>query len=443
MSYIAVQDIATYHSARPAPKWLDRFRTRAAERFSQIDWPTPRDEEWRRTPLRTIDFDSYSIADNGAAGDTALEAGNRPTGQSRFSIGETAGTVHVRNGSVVWTDLSEQAGMAGVRFGSATSLLAEYPELASDVEDLLERYLDASDNRLQLWHASLLGDAVLLYVPGNVELSSPFVVEALSFGDVAATASAVIVIVADGARVQMIRRTGSGSDGEALLLDGTIASVGANASLSLTEIQDANDESLLFSHGAARVARDARLDRTEIHAGGDLVKARFVVDITGPGADVNLNGAYCATEAQHIDLRTVQNHAAPHSTSRAFYKGAVREEAHSIYQGLIRVAPEAPGTDAYLTNNNLVLSDSARADSIPSLNIAIDDVRCSHGSTTGKLDENQLFYLRSRGWTEEEARKTLIEAFFEEVISLTPVQVHEVVRELVAARMIADAEDDE
>ena len=435
MSYIAVQDIATYHSARPAPKWLDRFRTRAAERFSQIDWPTPRDEEWRRTPLRTIDFDSYSIADDAAASEAQPD--------SRLQIAEAAGTVQVRNGSVLSAELSEEAETAGVRFGSATSLLAEHPELVSDVEDLLTSYLDTSDNRLQLWHASLLGDAVLLYVPANVEIPSPFVVEALAFGDAVTTASAVIVVVADGARAQVIRRTGSGSDGEVVLLDGTIASVGANASLAVTEIQDANDESLLFSHGAARVTRDARLDRTEVHAGGDLVKARFVVDITGPGADVNLNGAYCATEAQHIDLRTVQNHAAPHSTSRAFYKGAVREEAHSIYQGLIRVAPEAPGTDAYLTNNNLVLSDSARADSIPSLNIAIDDVRCSHGSTTGKLDENQLFYLRSRGWPEEEARKTLIEAFFEEVIALTPVQVHEVVRELVAARMIADAEDDE
>jgi Fe-S cluster assembly protein SufD len=435
VSYIAVQDIATYHSARPAPKWLDRFRTRAAERFSQIDWPTPRDEEWRRTPLRTIDFDSYSIADDGAASQAQPD--------SRLQIAEAAGTVQVRNGSVLSAELSEGAKTAGVRFGSATSLLAEHPELASDVEDLLTSYLDTSDNRLQLWHASLLGDAVLLYVPANVDIPAPFVVEALSFGDAVATASAVIVVVADGARAQVIRRTGSGSDGEVVLLDGTIAGVGANASFAVTEIQDLNDEILLFSHGTARVARDARLDRTEVHAGGDLVKARFVVDITGPGADVNLNGAYCATEAQHIDLRTVQNHAAPHSTSRAFYKGAVREEAHSIYQGLIRVAPEAPGTDAYLTNNNLVLSDSARADSIPSLNIAIDDVRCSHGSTTGKLDENQLFYLRSRGWPEEEARKTLIEAFFEEVIALTPVQVHEVVRELVAARMIADAEDDE
>ena len=338
--------------------------------------------------------------------------------------------------------VSPAAEAQGVLFGSASRMLKNNAVVEDEVTRLLAGYLDGSDNRLQIWHASLLSDAVLLYVPAGVVVSQPFVVDAVGGGDGVVASTAVVVLVGESASVSLVRRLSSGSEGEVLYLDGTIARVADNGALGVCEIQDTNDESLLFGHGAAVVSRDARLDRTEVHAGGDFVKARFSVELTGPGADVNVNGLYCATESQHIDLRTVQNHSAPRSTSRAFYRGAVREEAHSVYQGLIRVAPEAPGTDAYLTNNNLVLSESARADSIPSLNIAIDDVKCSHGSTTGKLDENQLFYLKSRGWSDREARETLIEAFFEEVIALTPESVHELIRGLVASRMI-DVDGDE
>jgi Fe-S cluster assembly protein SufD len=131
-------------------------------------------------------------------------------------------------------------------------------------------------------------------------------------------------------------------------------------------------------------------------------------------------------------------HRAPHTTSRAFYRGAVRDESHAIYQGLIQVDHEAAGTDAYLTNKNLILSDEARADSIPSLNIKTDDVRCSHGSTTGKLDENQLFYLRTRGYTEAEAKRMLVEGYFEDLILQTPELVHEELRELIMERIPKD-----
>jgi Fe-S cluster assembly protein SufD len=139
----------------------------------------------------------------------------------------------------------------------------------------------------------------------------------------------------------------------------------------------------------------------------------------------------------------VQDHRGRNTGSRTFYKGAVKDEARSIYQGLIKVDHDAPQTDAYLTNNNLILNDGARSDSIPSLQINTDDVKCSHGSTTGRIDQRQLFYLLTRGYSPTEARVMLVQGFFEELIARAPAIVQEDVRAEVEERLLAEEEDED
>ena len=134
-------------------------------------------------------------------------------------------------------------------------------------------------------------------------------------------------------------------------------------------------------------------------------------------------GIYLAHGGQHMDVRTVQQHKAPNTYSRAVYKGVVRESARAIYQGLIHVLPLAQKTDAYLTNKNLIMDDGARADSIPSLKIETNDVKCSHGSTTGKVQEDELFYLMSRGLTRKDATELIIMSYFQDLIDLAPDHV--------------------
>jgi Fe-S cluster assembly protein SufD len=124
-----------------------------------------------------------------------------------------------------------------------------------------------------------------------------------------------------------------------------------------------------------------------------------------------------------MDLRTVQHHKAGGSYSRSFYKGAVKDSGRTVYQGLIEVLPTAPKTDAYLTNRNLILNDGARADSIPGLRINQDDVRCSHGSTTGRIDPAQVFYLQTRGLAPREAARLLVTAYFQELVDLMPEEM--------------------
>jgi Fe-S cluster assembly protein SufD len=136
-----------------------------------------------------------------------------------------------------------------------------------------------------------------------------------------------------------------------------------------------------------------------------------------------------------MDIKTVQNHNAPNTNSRAFYKGAVKDNGRAIYQGLIEVEQDAPLTDAYMTNKNLILGDGARADSIPSLKIKNNDVKCSHGSTTGKIDENEVFYLMTRGLSTSEAEKMVILGYFEEVLEKIPKQIVDELREAVLERL--------
>jgi len=428
--FIATSDLGAYQRTLSGPGWLADLRAAAAQKFDASDWPTMNEEEWRRTSLRAFDFDSYQAGSDASA---TLEtvANEHPS----------AGHLTFRNDTITSASLSDELAGRGVVFGS----LAEIAEgaagdnkespVVSRVRDALRQSLDLCDNKFQYWHYALLADAAVLYVPRFVEIAEPFVVDFSLSGDEVIRTPHLLVVLEEGARANVVKRLISPEEGEVLAVDAENLIIGDAAGLTLVTVQRLNDESLVFSNSRGDIGRDAQLHRTEAAFGADFVKTRFASDLVGAGADAALNGLYFATDEQHMDLRTVQSHAAPRTSSRAFYRGAVRGESHSIYQGLITVSAEARGTDAYLTNKNLILSEDARADSIPSLNINTDDVKCSHGSTTGKLDESQLFYLQTRGYTRAEARLTLIEGYFEDLIAQAPEMVQDELRVLIEDRL--------
>ena len=154
--------------------------------------------------------------------------------------------------------------------------------------------------------------------------------------------------------------------------------------------------------------------------GSALTKNFSDLDLAGPGATGRMSGFYFADGKQHLDHDTQQNHLAPNTTSDLLYKGALEEESRSVWQGMIYVAPGAAKTDGYQANRNLVLSRKARADSIPGLEILADDVRCTHGATVGKIDQDQVFYLLSRGIPREEAERLIVEGFFDPIMQRIP-----------------------
>jgi Fe-S cluster assembly protein SufD len=186
----------------------------------------------------------------------------------------------------------------------------------------------------------------------------------------------------------------------------------------------------------ARLARDARLESLTVSLGGDAARVEVEVDLEGPGSDSEMLGLYFADEGQHYNQYTLQHHAADHARSDLLFKGALRDASTAVYSGVIVVDPGAQKTDAYQTNRNLLLDQQSEAVSIPQLEIKANDVKCSHGSTTGPVPEDQRFYLMSRGLRPEVAEHVLVTGFLYEVMSrVTLPKVAEYVERVVQAKL--------
>jgi len=424
----AVDDLGAIVESLGGPLWLSQLRRAAFERFASSDWPRTSEEEWRRTNLRPFEFEIYQAAPQARFVNTsAVDSVEGPAPR--------AGLLKYEDGSLTSAHIAGKWDAANVFFGDVSAVPDDHV-VQQMVKEHLERLLEGADNRLQYWNIALAQGIVVLYVPRNVAVDEPFEIDWQVSGDEIISAPLVVVIAERGSDVTLVRRlSGSDSEGEVLVVDGESVEVGENARLKYVVLEHLNEDSIYFLNGEGALNRDSVLHRTETAFGADFVKTRFVCTLAGAGSDAMVNGIYFAESEQHMDIRTVQRHRTPNAMSRAFYRGAVRDESHTIYQGLIDVAAKAPGTDAYLTNKNLILTEEARADSIPSLNINTDDVRCSHGSTTGKLDGGQIYYLQTRGYTNQEAQRILVEGYFEDLVTQVPEDLQDEIRALIARRI--------
>ena len=194
----------------------------------------------------------------------------------------------------------------------------------------------------------------------------------------------------------------------------------AAADLKVISMQDWGNKAIHLCEDWAKVARDAKIDLINISLGSRVSKSMAACDTAEENSNAYLGGLYFADKRQHFDQKTLQIHSAPNTYSNMLYKGAAKDKAYSVYHGYIRAAYGAIGVDSYQTNNNLLLTQGARADSIPGLIIDADDLACSHGATIGNLDPEQYYYLRARGIDALEARKMLVLGFFEEVVQRVP-----------------------
>ena len=204
--------------------------------------------------------------------------------------------------------------------------------------------------------------------------------------------------------------------------------LGDSAALTVVAVQDWADDAVHVTAHHARLGRDAALRHTNVTLGGDLVRLTGTVRYDGPGGDAELLGLYFADAGQHFEQRLLVDHGQPHCKSRVLYKGALqgeagKQDAHTVWVGDVLIRAEAEGTDTFELNRNLVLTDGARADSVPNLEIETGEiVGAGHASATGRFDDEQLFYLRARGITEEQARRLVVRGFFHEIINKIAVQ---------------------
>jgi Fe-S cluster assembly protein SufD len=410
------------------PDWLRRRRTEAFEAFETMPLPSVKEEVWRYSPIDTLDLDAYRPASppEGASVDLLAQA---------FVDGITAdlavrsALVVVHNGSPVSFDRSGLPD--GVTVTSVAGAASDRSPLGvvSDRSPLGE-VLVGGDALVRL-NDAFVPDAVVVDVPAGVALTAPIVVVHWCDGaDQAGTGGApapasflrTTVRVGRGAEASVVEViAGAPADQRALVVPVTELSVDDGGNLSYVSLQVLGTGAWHIGRLAGRAERDARLRTFTVGLGGAYDRSRTDAAVVGSGAHSELRSAYLGTGEQVHDIRTLQDHQAPRTTSDLLCKGAVAGASRSVYSGLIRVRNGAVRTEAMQTNHNLVLDERAHADSVPNLDIEENDVRCSHASTVGPVDEDQLYYLESRGVPPERAERLIVLGFFEDIVGRSPV----------------------
>lgn len=273
------------------------------------------------------------------------------------------------------------------------------------------------------------GGAILIQIPDRAQLSEPVVVDLIGHGNAEPVYGQVIFqIGSQAAATVVLRHTGS-----ARYASSVSVLVGDGAQLNFVGLQDWDDDAVHAGHVGLKIGRDARVRTVTGSLGGDLVRLVETAEYTGPGGELEQFGLYFVDAGQHIEHRLFVDHNAPHTRSRVDYRGALQGEgAHSVWVGDVLIRKIAEGINTYETNKNLVLTDGCRADSVPNLEIETGEIEgAGHSSTTGRFDDEQLFYLRSRGIPEDEARRLVVHGFFADIIRR--IGVPEVETRLLAA----------
>lgn len=395
----------------PEPAWRASRRHEAWKRFLELPYPHRKDEHWRFATVQRSLVEGFCP---GAGLDEHLGAAIR---ERSNLIGDTAGKILFGDSALVDAkELPSSLLERGVVFKPIA-------EAASTHGNLLEEACarvgeDLGSAKYEALHTALSREGVLLYIPRGVTIDEPFVVYHWLCGANAAVFPHTVVIAEDQSQVNFVECFFShAADNPGLAVSRTQVFAGQGAHVFRKVIQDWNEDTLSFQHDSTFARRDAHVRNVAINLGARRARYENQVRIEGPGADVKLYSLTVAENQQEFDQRTLQVHGAPNATSDLLYKNALLDESRTIFSGLIKVEPEAQQTDAYQTNRNLLLDPSAEANSLPGLEIEANDVKCSHGATTSKLDAGELFYLRSRGLPERAAKQLLVFGFFEEIIN--------------------------
>jgi Fe-S cluster assembly protein SufD len=383
--------------------WIAARRATAFERFEATPMPSTREEIWRYLEL---DFDFADFAPVDTPGDLL------PRGEVEVELDQDA-AARIIDGR--WVEGGAQ--IDGVTVSSLSGATV------ADEEILHRAYAEAeiqAADKFAAAHDAFGGDGVLIHVPrGTVHEGSIFIDIQASVAH-AASFPRVVFVGDEAAEASLVVHLRS-PDGENILtVPQFVLVAGDGARLSITVVQDWGTGTRSIGHLRASVGRDASLRFIEIGLGARLARLHLETDLVGKGSSANVLGAYFGDHDQTLDYRYFMRHIGTNTRSDMFLKGAVEDEALSVFTGMIRIEETGQKTEAFQTNRNLILSEGARAESVPNLEILANDVRCGHGSTMGPLDSEQRYYLMSRGLTRDRAARLQVRGFFEEALSKIP-----------------------
>lgn len=414
-------------AAASASQWLAERKRAAWEQFQALPMPVRTDEQWRFSNLQKLSFRGFDLA---AKVPVSAEVKARAL-QEAALVKEVAGALTFVNGELVGqTDISAELKAQGVLWLPLAQAIAEHPQLVQ--KHLFTEEAQLGGEKFRALHQAFVHAGSFLFVPKGVVIDAPFIVSHFTEGKGQMIFPHTLILAEDNAQVHYLDLYGSLDEEAAFVVGEGAAYAGSGAQVERQFVQDLNPASQCIQFEAAVAQRDSRIKETAINLGGDFARGESHMRLTEPGADVHMYSLAVARKDQEFDQRTLQIHEAPHTTSDLLYKNALREKSRTIFSGLIKVAEDAQQTDAYQTNRNLLLSSDAEANSLPGLEIAANDVKCSHGATTAQIDPAELFYLYSRGINKPTAYELLVFGFFEEVLSKIE---HEELRESIRERV--------
>ena len=392
----------------PVPAFVEVLRRTAFERFVAMPIPSQDTEEWRYTDLSTFEL-GFVPHTPGHGGPVPEQSGN------------LGGAMVQHNSSVAMTTSDQDVARRGVIFCDLDLAAEKHPDL---VQPHLHSLVPTDRTKFTALHGAFRTGGTFLYVPADVSVQLPLQTLTYLDADGAAVFPHTLIVAERGAEVTFIDRFAS-PDLQRSFSDAiTEIVVGDGAHVRYVSIQEWGAGVTHLGVVRARVGRDASIRTLAVGFGADLSRVENEVILAEPGGFSEQLGVFFADGDQHFDHRSIQDHVAPNCTSDLLYKGALRDHSRAVYSGWVHVRPDAQKTNAMQTSRNIVLSEHAKADAIPNLEIEANDVRCGHAASVGPVDEDTIFYLTSRGIPREEAERLIVTGFFQEV--LDRVQIEEV-----------------
>jgi Fe-S cluster assembly protein SufD len=394
------------------PGWLRDLRSTAWSAFEALPLPTRKLEEWRYTDVTQFELDAVQRAG-------AFE-GEAPAAAHALLEGkEAAAKVLLVGDSVVHVEVDPSLEERGVVVTDLATAVVEHGDL---VREHFGSAVPVDQDKLSALNAALWSGGIFVHVPANVRLERPIrVARWLHEGGVAVFPRTLIVADRHSHVAYVDECASPDFDAPTVSLGAVEVIAAEGADVQYVAVQQWGEGVRHLSIQRTLAQREANLDTLVVNLGASVARVDLNARLLGPGARSDMLGLYFARGDQHFDHNTRQDHVSEQANSDLLYKGALYDRSKAVFRGIIRVHPGAQRTDAYQTNRNLLLSEDAEAVSLPNLEIEADDVKCSHGATVGQLDEEELFYLLSRGLDRRTAERLVIFGFFGEVLDRLPL----------------------
>jgi Fe-S cluster assembly protein SufD len=403
------------------PDWLRARRLHAWDVYERTPLPTTRHEQWRYTDLgQRLGLDALRLpAANERPG---ADRSRWPTRLRDASSDDqdAAGHLVVIDGAVVYAMVCAEFAAQGVVLMSLRDAVTSHEKLLR--EHLATEAVPPEEGKFPALNGALWGDGVFLHVPKDVQLAKPVHVTHWVGAEGVALFTRILIVADRFSRVSFVDEVLSDELAKQTLVSGAVEVFARDgAQVQYVSLQRLGKGAFYQSQQRTLAGRDATLDTLNVSLGASTTRVDLNARLLGPGANSDMLGLYFGDGDQHFDHNTSQDHVAPNASSDLLYKGALAGRSRAVFRGIIRVHPGAQRTDAYQTNRNLLLSNEARADSLPNLEIQADDVKCSHAATVGQLEEDALFYLMARGLSREQAERLVVLGFLGEVLRRLPM----------------------